>query len=268
MATKDHVIGRRFVPSGSLAGSWNLILQSCRKCNEEKADLEDDISAITMGFHAAGLTGLDGEIYRREVARKARRSISRMTGRPVADSAAAMKMSLQPFPGLQMTMNFNAPAQLDDKRVLQLARLQMLGFFYMLTYKEESRRGFAWRGNFLVLHGAIKADWGNPIHRAFTDAVSDWDYRLVATVANGCVRVAIRKHPEDDCWSWAVEWNGCYRLLGFFGNEETARSVAANMPELPMQSIFEAQDGWVRYRIDKRLPEADEDKLFLAQPVA
>ena len=43
--TKEHVIGRRFVPRGSFDGQWNLILKACQQCNGEKADLEDDISA-------------------------------------------------------------------------------------------------------------------------------------------------------------------------------------------------------------------------------
>jgi hypothetical protein len=42
--TKEHVIGRRFVPVGSLDREWNLILQACGPCNRHKADLEDDIS--------------------------------------------------------------------------------------------------------------------------------------------------------------------------------------------------------------------------------
>ena len=46
--TKEHVISKRFVPKGTFDGSWNLILNACRACNNAKSDLEDDISAITM----------------------------------------------------------------------------------------------------------------------------------------------------------------------------------------------------------------------------
>src|ERR1700730_2391905 len=46
--TDEHVVGRRFVPKGSFAKGWSLIVQSCLLCNCEKSDLEDDISAITL----------------------------------------------------------------------------------------------------------------------------------------------------------------------------------------------------------------------------
>src|SRR6266566_4636715 len=46
--TDEHVIGRRFVPKGSLARGWTLIVRSCERCNNQKSDLEDDISAITL----------------------------------------------------------------------------------------------------------------------------------------------------------------------------------------------------------------------------
>src|SRR5258708_1804203 len=57
--TKEHVVGRRFIPKGKLNGQWNLIVNACRVCNGRKSDLENDISAITMqpdltGQHAHG----------------------------------------------------------------------------------------------------------------------------------------------------------------------------------------------------------------------
>lgn len=50
----EHVIGRRFVPKGTLAAQWNLIVRACGPCNDHKADLENDISAITMQPDAWG----------------------------------------------------------------------------------------------------------------------------------------------------------------------------------------------------------------------
>lgn len=46
--TDEHVIGRRFVPKGSLAAGWSLIMKAHQSCNNQKSDLEDDISAITL----------------------------------------------------------------------------------------------------------------------------------------------------------------------------------------------------------------------------
>src|SRR5689334_12269149 len=71
-AIKEHVVGRRFVPKGKLAHSWNLILQACRQCNEKKSDLEDDISAISLLLPGA----MDGEdqAFADDVVHKARNS--------------------------------------------------------------------------------------------------------------------------------------------------------------------------------------------------
>lgn len=36
--TKEHVVGKRFVPKGTLDGNWNLIVLACTPCNAAKAD--------------------------------------------------------------------------------------------------------------------------------------------------------------------------------------------------------------------------------------
>src|SRR5688500_6709853 len=46
--TDEHVLGRRFVPKGSFASGWSLIARACEPCNNKKADLEDEISAVTL----------------------------------------------------------------------------------------------------------------------------------------------------------------------------------------------------------------------------
>ena len=84
--TKEHVIGRRFVPKGSTENRWNLILRACSVCNNKKSDLEDDIAAITMYFHTTGLASTEDPTARAEAMRRGPKSGSRKTGKPVADS--------------------------------------------------------------------------------------------------------------------------------------------------------------------------------------
>lgn len=69
---QEHVIGRRFVPKGTLSGQWNLIVKACPTCNDHKADLEDDISAITMQPDGLGRFPDDDERLHTEAVRKAR----------------------------------------------------------------------------------------------------------------------------------------------------------------------------------------------------
>jgi hypothetical protein len=66
--TREHVIGRSFVPRGSLENQWNLIANACESCNRSKSALEDDISAITL-FRSLGDPASDPGI-RAEAARK------------------------------------------------------------------------------------------------------------------------------------------------------------------------------------------------------
>ena len=138
--TKEHVIGRRFVPKGSLDRCWNLIGWSCRACNVRKSDLEDDISAITLSGHAgSGLASADPGLLQ-EVTRKAQRSVSRRTGGPVGRSTEQLQLHGELGLG-RVAITFTAPPQIDDARAFELARLQLAGFFHFLTFREEERRG-------------------------------------------------------------------------------------------------------------------------------
>ena len=73
--TREHVVGRRFVPRGKHDKQWNLLLFACRKCNNKKSELEDDISAISMQPDSFGRFADDDSVLREEAARKAKNSI-------------------------------------------------------------------------------------------------------------------------------------------------------------------------------------------------
>jgi len=265
--TKEHVIGRRFVPVGLLNNSWNLILWACLKCNRQKSDLEDDIAAISMHFHTAGLPNMSDSRAEAEALRRGEKSGSRKTGKAVAASGVELKASAKLGADAELTFSFNGPPQFDDKRVYELARLQMMAFFYFLTYDKTKELGYFWAGGFYPVHGTIKTDWGNPVLRSFMKQCRDWDYRLVLNTAGGYYRAVIRKHPTQECWSWAVEWNDCYRLVGYFGNLEAARSLFSELPTLEVKSVLETPNGWLRQRIEQRLTEED-DTLFSTSTAA
>jgi hypothetical protein len=234
--SKEHVIGRRFVPKGSTENRWNLILWACSTCNNTKSDLEDDIAAITMYFHTTGLAAMADPVAQAEALRRGQKSSSRKTGKPVASSHASIRTTSQLGP-VEMTVGFTAPPQIDDARAYQLARMQMLGFFYLLTYEPDRNLGHWWPGEFLPVHGTIRSDWGNLVQRAFMKAVAPWDYRLVAHTADGYYKAAIRRHPSEELWSWAVEWNKSFRLVGFFGSVEAAKTIAQAFPRTQLHSI-------------------------------
>jgi hypothetical protein len=258
--TKEHVIGRRFVPIGAFSDSPNVILWACGTCNRRKSDLEDDIAAITMHFHSVGLPQMQDVRLQAEAARRGLKSGSRRTGKAVAESHEQVSVDAK-TPLFEVRASFASPPQLDDARAIELARLQLMGFFYVLTFDVARSRGFWWPGGFYPVLGTIKSDWGNPVHRVFAKQVANWDVRLVMTTADGYFRTAIRRHLSAECWSWAVEWNDCYRLVGYFGDQQTAERSAAELPRNSMHSIQQSGASSFSYRVEEPLERAD-DLLF------
>ena len=258
--TKEHVIGRHFVPKGALNGEWNLIVRACSACNNAKSDLEDDISAITLQPDAWGQHPIDHPIRDLEARRKAKGSNSRRTNKAVSQSEEHIDFELPFGPGVKASVSFVSPPQLDEDRVYQLCFLHSRAFFYWITYDETSRRGHIWPGGFFPVRYSMRSDWGNPIHKAFMDTVFAWELRVQGSGAREHFRVAIRKHPSAHCWSWAYEWNANARIVGFFGEQAAAQGIVDTLP-LPKKTIFRDGRKIIRYWEEKPLLP-DEDTLF------
>ena len=260
-ATQDHVIGRNFVPKGKIGDGWYLVLNACGVCNNLKSNLEDDISAISMNFHRYGLDGMSDPLIQKEALRKIPRAISKKTGKPVIKSDQSVAFQMPQLSGLSISGSFSAPAQLEDERLHLLARYHLLAFFYFLTYKRELSRGHYWNGVLHFAHSAIKPDWGNPIHRYFTDSILDWHHRLTLNGAGGYFKVLIRKHPSISCWAWALERNDCYRLIGYFGDEDTIKELTTGVP--PLMIFSSAQSNSSTIRLYEHVPlDPKDDVLF------
>lgn len=258
--TKEHVIGRRFVPKGKLDGWWNLIVRACETCNRIKRDLEDDISAITMAPDAGGRLTTHDPIHQIEAVRKGHGSFSRRTGKLVADSTEQIKVEAPLGPG-RVRVDFTAPPQIAQERLFHLARWQIRAFFYLLTYDESKKTGKFWHeGCYFVAH-ATRSDWGNALIRGFAGTVRAWEPRLVAIGADGFFRVAIRRHPTAGCFSWALEWNQNYRIVGFFGDRKVADDLFNALPALETHTITEGEGHYFRIRKNVALKD-EEDSLF------
>ncbi len=259
--TREHVIGRRFVPTGKLQGYWNLIVNACRTCNGTKSDLEDDISAITMQPDVFGRYGHEDQAAAAHGQRKAENSYSRRTKRLVKNSREEMTINGSFGTGVSMTFKFTGPPQAEQQRVFDLARYQVMGFFYWITFNKETKRGHFWRGGFYPVLETNRSDWGNPVHRAFADAVVEWEPRVLAFNADRFYKIALRKHPSATCWSWALEWNHAMRVIGFCGDKDAMQAVTAGFPRLKADTVSQGPNRALAYRIETPLPEG-EDKLF------
>lgn len=254
--TDEHVIGRRFVPKGSLASGWCLIVRACERCNNAKADLEDDISAITL-LPRLGDVHEDAELAA-IASRKAKGSLSRRTKKAVADSYEENEIKGRFGPNVKMNFGMVAPPQLDPERARRLAHLHLQGFFYLVTYDEERRSGGFIPGEIGWLNEASREDWGNPIQQGFAALVRDWPVRVEGAGASGFFKIAIRRDPTGaEVWSFALEWNKNLRLIGFFGDLSIAQAFVDAIPPLQWQRID------ANRRMRREIPlKPDDDVLF------
>jgi hypothetical protein len=151
---------------------------------------------------------------------------------------------------------------MNEQRVYELAHHHIRGFFYALTYDPASRLGGFWSGGFYPLIVSLRMDWGNPVQQWFMTTVSEWLPRFIGPFANGHFGIAIRRHPNAEVWSWALEWNRNVRVVGFFGHDETILQLTKDVPEPEMDTIGHYPDGGVlRMRLDVPLDD-NGDMLF------
>jgi hypothetical protein len=255
------VIGRKFVPKSTLENQWNLILSACRDCNNRKSGLEDDISAITMqpdvtGKHFGSHPQLD-----LDSAHKRKRTHSRYTGKLVGDSQPTLQIKYELGPDIALTFHMTGQAQIAEERAFELAMRHFQGFFFFITYNHDENRGWWWKGKYAQILAVSKTDWGNPLALTFMEKTRDWDYRVLAITADEHFKLAIRKHPTDDIWSLAVEWNENYRVLAACGDEAPLKAFLSTLPRLEMQTLFQSADSGLAVRTEKTLSPED-DTLF------
>lgn len=260
-ATREHVIGRKFVPKGKLENQWNLVVNSCGPCNNRKSDLEDDISAITMQPDQTGQFAHDDEDAATDARRKANKASSRRTKKLVKDSQEQIDINAPWGGGASVTFKFTSPAQINQERVFELARLHLVAFFYWITFDEKTQRGGFWQDGGYPVMTTGHRDWGNGVMLSFAEAVVDWEPRVFASTADGFFKIVIRRHPQADCWSWAIEWNLTTRTIGFFGELAAAKQVVSAFPKLQMETVNDSPARQLRYRTETPLKDTD-DVLF------
>lgn len=181
------------------------------------------------------------------VAKLARRSNtgakgSRRTRKRVTDSAERLDVKFEMAPGVVFTFNLTAPPQPDEQRIANLAKMQVGAFFYWITFTSENSKGYFWPGEFYIVTTAPRADWGSARMQAFMDAVIGWEPRVLAIGADSFFKIVIRKHPTEKCWSWGLEWNHGYRLVGFAGDRKVSQEIWENFPTHPKEDMPHGSD--------------------------
>lgn len=267
--TKEHVIGRRFVPKGTLDKHWNLIVNACARCNRIKSDLEDDLSAVTLHADAFGRSPSDDPRVIGDARRKAAGSVSRRTNKLIKDSRETFSVTAPMSAGLTLSARFTAPPQPDGERAFRLARMHLCAFFYLVTYNATRRCGYWWPGDYMMLNAAPRTDWGNVWQQGFAKAVIAWEPRLLLHISpDSFFSAVLRKHPTDACWSWALEWNRNYRLLGFLGDSKVASALVEGFQPPQSHLVYRDEKRTVVFRREITLEEADDLLFVYDGPVA
>ncbi len=246
---RDHVIGQRFVPKG--IQDWNLIVATCTACNTDaKAQLENDISAITMQPDAHGRFA--DPALAAEAKRKGKTK-SQATGKPVSESQSKFTVGGN-FGKAKISFGFTGPPRVQLPRVYDLARYHVAGFWFLSSYEESSKRGATLPSPLYPIAHTLRSDWGNPAFLGFADMVRTWGNVSHIVTAEGFFKVMIRRSDtEPDLFAWALEWNKNMRVLGFLGKEQAARDAYGALPWPPRSK---------GYRKENPMPCEVEDTLF------
>lgn len=197
-----------------------------------------------------------------EAARRSRSVKNSRTGKPVHVMEPPMAVEAEIMPGVTLKTSFTGAPQLSDETAFHLAWHHIAAFFYLITFNRETKLGRRWAGEFITLTVVRESDWGNSLMRSFQDLVEHWDHRVHGVAASGYFGVCIKKSPDPrELWSWALEWNRTFRLIGFIGNEDAAREAARGLV-WPKKHVHQTgpESSWA-FWAEERLPD-NEDKLF------
>ncbi|MDZ7862468.1 hypothetical protein [Acidovorax sp.] len=260
---EEHVVGRKFVPKGTMENQFNLILNACKVCNDIKSQLEDDISVISMIPRSASRPPEVEAMLASEVARKAHGSGSRRTGRSVAKSEERVELKGQ-FGGATFTFGFIAPPQVDEDRAYKLAQMHFDAFFFEAHYSEHSKLGgfFPHRHHYNAGYFP-RSNWGDQRSKWFMDTTAEWPLIAAVGTAKGYFRLIIRHSPCQTMWSCAVEWNCSVRVMRILGKDADVLKTLINTGPQPNATWHKDSDGNpTRAAVERELDAAD-DRLFI-----
>lgn len=157
-----------------------------------------------------------------------------------------------------MTFSFVGLPRLVPDRVMALAAAQIRAFFYFITYDESQGRGSFLPGGISSFIFAQKDDWGNAQFLAFASLTRDWIGRVSGNTAEHYFRIVIKRDPSGiELWSFGLEWNQNYRIIGFFGDTKSAAERVGAFPSFEWVRLDET----TRKREETPL-KSSEDVLF------
>lgn len=262
---KEHLIGRKFVPSGSLgATGFNFHFRGCCKCNGKKANAEGHISSVTLFNTPARFNDPQIDPLTKRKAAGAYHPDKKGTLVKDAGDDQLIEFGNSAF---QMRVSLTSPPQLDSRLVSLLAYKHIQGLFSLITSsdpRETEKTRLLPHENIHVFDYYNYLDWGNPQLAEVNARVSSWPCYANIYAADGYFRALLRRCIDSDVgWFWALEWNRFLRVIGAIACPQAIPQLFRSLPELRWTTL---PDGSGRLREEVRLPE-EQDTLFEADVV-
>ena len=256
-SNKEHLIGRNFVPSGSMGGdAFNFLFRACVQCNSRKAVAERHISSVTL------INGPGRQHDPRAAAVAERKEINDFhPDKPgVAMGRAHDTLSINSNrPGFSMSVGFTSPPRANDAAVAEIAVSHVQGLFSLLTthnFQEASTLCLLPARQVRLMGAYGRSDWGNPHLLEVTRRTQAWSCHANIISADGYFKATMRRH-ETQGWFWALEWNKFLRVAGGIAHGEMEL-----FESLPDEKWFTLPGGRDRAREEVPLPDED-DVLFI-----
>jgi hypothetical protein len=256
--TKEHLIGRRFVPKGSLDSGqrFNFIFSACDECNGHKARFEDHVSAVCMMWSRRAA---EEPSFLAEAFRKTANSYHPLRpGVKIADASEHPRISGS-FGDANVQMTFAAPPRIDQSHVSGLAAMHVQALYSLATTRDHRSRESLKRlapTNIWILDWYPASDWGNPALVEARKRITRRPPVITVNAAEGAFRATLRRDYAEQPWCWALEWNHAIRVIGAIGDFDSPPSVLAGIQPPRWTPLA---DGW---RFRPEVPAAEPDDLF------
>ena len=237
-SNKEHLIGRNFVPKGSLAGdAFNFVFRACIECNTEKSDAERHVSTVSLFNSPARLVDLSINDL---AARKASNDHHPTERRLVRDASVPHKIETEGN-GFSGTLHMTSPPQLEYKSVLLLAVRQIQGLFALISTEDPRvpEKSKLLAADKVLLHKDYNyGDWGNPQLIEIIERTKGWSAPLFVNSASGHFKAILRiPKSQEEGYFWALEWNKSVRIVGAICHPSQYPVWLKDLPQLKWWSI-------------------------------
>lgn len=258
LSNKEHLIGKNFVPTGSLgSGSFNFIFRSCRECNSRKGSAERHVSSVT-------LVNSPGRVNDERVDAVAKRKATRdfhpdKKGVPLGQATDNHSVEFR-YGTLSMKFGLTSPPQVNLPAAQLLAFNHIQALFALVTTEDcrvPEKMRLLPQVQFRYFGHYGYQDWGNPHLITLAKRTDRWSCRANISAADGYFR-AILKRSEGQGWFWALEWNRYLRVVGAIVQENESAELFEALPNVEWKPL---PNGSGRFRAETPLVE-EADHLF------